>query len=145
MLPNTNPETGIRYGVVKLDSLADWAFDEFFNNGRNVTADAALAEAVAEGLDPEDDEATQQFWDGYQGEEETYELETDGMRLMLSYLGGAPLVWVFQSPVTTEARLCSPCVPGAGDLDNQEPGAFTCYSLPIEWFHFDTFELYGKN
>ena len=136
MLPNVNPETGIRYGVVALDSLEDWAFDEFFYQGRNVTADAALEEAIANGLDPDDDDATQDFWDDYQAEEENYELETkDGLKLGLSYLGGAPLVWVFESPVTTEARECSPCVPGAGDLDSQEPGSFTCYTLPSEWFY----------
>ena len=39
MIPNTNPETGFRYGVVALHSLQDWVFDEFFYNGTNLTAD----------------------------------------------------------------------------------------------------------
>lgn len=39
MTANIHPETGIRYGVVSLDSLQDWVFEEFFhkrevNNGR---------------------------------------------------------------------------------------------------------------
>jgi len=135
MLPNVNPETGIRYGVVALNSLEDWVYEEFELHGKNLTAEYALAES---GVDQDDDEALQDFWDDYYPEEEEYELEThDGLKLGLSYLGGAALVWVFESPVTTEARECSPCVPGAGDLDNQETGAFTCYTLPSEWFRQD--------
>ena len=132
MIANINPETGIRYGVVSLNSLADWAFDEFFYSGTNETSDAAFREWKAENPDA-DESAEQEFWDMYQGEEEEYSLETDGMNLAISYLGGAALVWVFQSPHTTTARECSPCVPNAGDLDSQESGGFECYTLPKEW------------
>lgn len=140
MIENTNPETGVRYGIVALNSLADWVFDEFFHKGKNLTADACFEES---GIDPDDDEKVQEFWDGYCGEEECYELDThhiDGLRLQLTYLGGAAMVWVFESPHKTHARLCSPCVPNCGDLDSQDAGGFECYTLPVEWFAEDLAE-----
>lgn len=161
-MPNVNTETGIRYGVVSLHSLAEWTFDEFFYNGESATMRAIEQDALAErknlrfaGMCPdcradlngddcpechystEDDngELPDDFWDDIQIEEEEFELVTsDGLSLALSYLGGAPLVWVFKSPVTTRARLCSPCVPNAGDLDAKDPAGFECYDLPSEWY-----------
>ena len=70
----------------------------------------------------------------YSAEEECYEAEVDGMKLGLSWLGGAPFVWVYESPHTTHARECSPCVPHAGDLDSKDPGGFECYDLPVDWY-----------
>ena len=131
MIPNMNSETGIRYGVVALDSLEDWVWDEFFHQGTNETQEAVAKEYNVENM-PEDEQ--QAFWDNYYADEEEYSLETDGMSLGLSYLGGAPLVYVFQSPHMTQARECSPCIPGAGNLDSQEVGSFDCYTLPQDWF-----------
>ena len=138
MTANINPDTGIRYGVVSLNTLADWVWDEFFTSGTNLTAKEAESDYLAEfqtehGREP-GDEDWQEFWDGYEADEECYSLETDGMRLELSYLGGAAIVFVLESPHIGQARECSPCVPNAGDLDNRELGGFDCYSLPDEWF-----------
>jgi hypothetical protein len=131
MAPNTNPETGIRYGVVSLHSLEDWVWDEFFQSGTNLTYQACLEEWRSENPDADEDE----FNDSYEGEEECYELVTsEGLKLGLSYLGGAGLVWVYESPHKTTARLCSPCCPNAGDLDNRTPGGVECYTLPEDWF-----------
>jgi hypothetical protein len=133
--PNTNPETGIRYGVVALNTLADWVFEEFFHHGNNDSYDAALEYFKAENPDATDEEIDR-FGEEYESDEDCYSLETkDGLKLGLSYLGGAPMVWVFQSPHTTTALLCSPCVPNAGDLDNRTPDGFACYTLPADWFH----------
>ena len=46
--PNTNPYTDIRYGVVRLNSLADWVFDEFLYHGTNETEAEIMAEWEAE-------------------------------------------------------------------------------------------------
>jgi hypothetical protein len=124
-IANTNEVTGVRYGIVALRSLEDWVFDEFFNNGTNVSYEAALKEFDG---DPEDFE--------YEGDEDTYEMVTpDGLELGLSTLGGAYNVWVFESPHTAEHALCSPCVPNAGNIDT--PGDFVCYTLSAEWFRKD--------
>lgn len=56
-------------------------------------------------------------------------------RYLLGYLGGAPLIWVLESKYTTYARLCSPCVPNAGNLDHRttEDDGYLCYSLDPEF------------
>ena len=132
---NMNPETGIHYGTIYLDNLEDWVFDEFFYHGTNLTEQAAFDDAVAIGdVDPDDDESVQSFWDCTEFDECEYELETDGMKLGLSYLGGAAMVWIFESPHTTRASLCSPCVPNAGALDSQHENGVDCYTLPQDWF-----------
>lgn len=132
MLPNINPSTGVRYGIVSLDSLAEWAGDEFLVYGTNESFIAALDEARGGG----DWLSEAVFEEEYEEDEDVYSLELakDGLKLQLSYLGGAPLVWVLESAHTTRARLCSPCVPNGGDLDSLDEGGFVCYTLPPEWF-----------
>ncbi len=137
MLPNVNPETGIRYGVVALNSLQDWVYEEFIAHGNNDSYDEALAH-FREMTPDATDEDVDRWGEDYQSDEDSYSLGTkEGLKLGLSYLGGAPLVWVFQSPHTTATRVCSPCVPNAGDLDNRvEAGkGVACYTLPDEWFY----------
>ena len=136
MTANINPETGIRYGVVSFNTLAEWVFDEFLEFGANDSYGLALEDYQDENPNASDEDISR-FSEVYGegAEEECYSLETeDGMKLGLSYLGGAPLVWVFQSPYTTHARLCSPCCPNAGDLNSQDPLGVECYTLPPDWF-----------
>ena len=126
-LSNVNPDTGIRYGIVSLNSLADWVFDEFLTGGTNLSYEAALAEWELEGNDRDVDEFD------YEGDEDTFELLTpDGLKLGLSTLGGAYNVWVYESPYVVNHGLCSPCVPNCGNIDT--PGDFECYTLPADWF-----------
>ncbi len=133
---NINPKTGIRYGVALLNSLAEWVFDEFFYGGTDLTYQAAKQDAEQSGeyLDTQGDFDEDAFNDGYQAEESEYELETDGMKLGLSYLGGAANVWVFESPHLVDCATCSPCCPNAGDLGTNRVEGSTTYSLPSDWF-----------
>lgn len=132
-MPNRHPETGIAYGVVSLNSLQSWVFEEFMNHGKDLSFESAMEEFDSENPEADDDER-QDYIDSLHIEEPDYELTRDGMKLGLSYLGGAPLVWVFESPHTAEVRQCSPCVPGAGDLDNPCEGGMVAYTLPKVWF-----------
>ena len=129
-MPNYNPETKIPYGVVSLNSLAEWVYEEFFNYGENTSYADALEEWKKTNPDGEEED----FSDEYESQEDCYSLETDKMSLGLSYLGGAAMVWVFKSDHTTLASPCSPCVPGAGDLDSQHEQGIRCYTLPNDWF-----------
>jgi hypothetical protein len=121
---------------VSLNSLADWVYDEFFYHGTNETEAAARDEYMSqfEGDEIDTDKIEEEFYDSYEGWEEEYSLEKDGMKLQLGYLGGAALVWVLESPHTTYSRPCSPCVPNAGDLDSLSDTGIECYTLPPEWF-----------
>jgi hypothetical protein len=86
-----------------------------------------------------------QYRDRIEIDEPVIEGEVDGVKYRISWLGGAPLLWVFEGPLGVANRLCSPCVPGAADLD----GGFTlademaagedysrmheCYCVPRSW------------
>lgn len=87
-------------------------------------------------------ESQLQHWvDNYEDNEPTIEGEYEGVSYGVSWLGGAPLVWVFQGPTGYVNRLCSPCVPGAADLDSgfvldndlgKDSGYFA-YVVPADW------------
>ena len=153
MLANINPDTGIAYGIVSMHLLNSWVWDEFQDYGTNTSLEAAQAEVksnfmnelLQDGVHPN---ALEERWahaedaefEAIEIEEACYTLETDGMKLAISWLGGAPMVWVFFSPHTSEVSLCSPCCPNAGDI--QGPGnsgteATSAYTLPPEWFGND--------
>ncbi|MCP4113799.1 MAG: hypothetical protein GY737_00055 [Desulfobacteraceae bacterium] len=149
MIPNVNEKTGIAYGVVSMGGLAEWVWDEFYAHGQNTSEEDAYCEWREQmGVDVEPtEEAEQEFWDTLEIDEPNWHMnytDADGVRLHLQigWLGGAPLLWVLESPHTTFALACSPCVPGAGDLDNtvENPNdvdkyrRVTCYTLPSEWF-----------
>ncbi len=75
----------------------------------------------------------QPFADSYQCDEPRIEGIFENVHYGTSWLGGALLFYCFQSPyITHKAAQCSPCVPGAGDLDSL--GHFTSYTFPPEWF-----------
>lgn len=65
---------------------------------------------------------------------ESFRYEKDGEIYELSHLGGAPLIWAIRTPTLAPGRNCSPCCPGAIDLDNAEEGGFLAYAPPAHWF-----------
>lgn len=77
--------------------------------------------------------------DMYQSEEPTIEGEYDGVTYRISWLGGAPLLWVLEGPTGFADRLCSPCVPNAADLDRGfsdekvDNCQHECYVVPQDW------------
>lgn len=88
------------------------------------------------------DGALEQFSECYQGDEPNVEGEFDGVKYLISWLGGAPLVWIIEGPVGYADRLCSPCVPNAADLDSgytlvdefsDGHDGFPCYVAPRDW------------
>ncbi len=135
MLPNTNPQTGIRYGMISQNSLADWVMDEILQTGTNLSYESAWEEYKIEHELTEDsediDEHQQEFSDGYYEDDATYSATIDGISVQTSSLG----LWVFHSPTRVKARLCSPCVPNCGDLDNIDANGHECYGLPAEWLY----------
>ena len=91
---------------------AEEAYHEIFEGeGADVQV---VAEELLDSLDVE--------WDW---SENVYLLENDECHLPISHLGGAPLITVLYSRYATIAPSCSPCVPGAGDLDSVHHGEGT--------------------
>lgn len=157
-MTNVNPDTGVRYGTIYLNSLdgdtAQWLWGQVTNISeeeaykelraeieaaiKNEILDAVEA-GVESPYDDEDDigyEVERRFEravDSIQIEEPYLEGECEGVRYGISHLGGAALLWVFESPIISTARLCSPCVPNAGDLDSLDPSGYECYGIPDDW------------
>jgi hypothetical protein len=74
-------------------------------------------------------------------DEPVIEGEHEGVKYRISWLGGAPLLWVFEGPIGYAERLCSPCVPNAADLDggfepdtgDEHGTGYLCYIVPRDW------------
>lgn len=149
-MPNYNPESGVPYGVIACNSLdADLLDELWYTHGTNLSYEAAFeelrdeitAEVNAEHEDDaerdecdiqhEIDHRLEKACDYIQIDEPTIEGEYEGVQYHISWLGGAPLLWVFESPHINPHAQCSPCVPGAGDLDAE--GDVLCYDVPDDW------------
>jgi len=185
-MTNTNPTTGIRYGVIAGNSLNTYVLDDLFHGDGAVDLSwqDAMAQLKSE-LNMEADLIEEEAEDGFHerhdpreqleslidaaydkrgypdrdsfidGEfekrsqdidisEPTIEGEYDGVKYRISWLGGAPLVWVLEGPTGYCRSLCSPCVPNAADLDSgfeESPRSeiaealypWQCYVVPADW------------
>lgn len=146
MSSNTDPETGIRYGIIAANGLDPEIIERIQSTGRDVHWEQRLEELrletkadVEDGLIDEDvfdasldrriEECSNRFYD----DEPVHEFEIEGVIGRTTWLGGALLVWVFKSPVINNFDLCSPCVPNCGDLDNPNPEGYQAYDVPADW------------
>lgn len=101
----------------------------------SVPADIEDAESFAEFK-------LEEFSSTWECDEQEYLIDKDGVKGRVSWLGGAPLVWVFEGPTGYAAELCSPCVPGAANLDGgwlesnvdaETSYPHHCYVVPRDW------------
>lgn len=106
--------SAVDIGASVADGIASEAID-LFDIDSGTFSVQEVAEQVLQALHEEDYFVTDDC-----GEHE-YEYEDEGFKYRLARLGGAPLVWVIESPYVTYCRSCSPCIPNAGDLDNCVP------------------------
>lgn len=146
---NRDIQTGIRYGVISPHSVSPEALDDIYTQGDNLTYAAAcddiksrVADALADILrdcvseryrqdiiDTTSDaiiESANLDGDG----DDTYRYDRDGYVIETSSLG----LFVTKSPYKTRARFCSPCAPGAGDLDSPDADGVETYCLGADWF-----------
>lgn len=149
-MPNYNTETGIPFGTIYLNNLdpdtASWLWTE----GIDLSYEEAYEDAKAEirsdidqeiqdgTFDPDEDDIEDEIALRLENldiqiDEPTIEGEYEGVKYMISWLGAAPLLWVFESPFTGRYHQCSPCVPGAGDLDSPDEDGELCYDVPPDW------------
>ena len=119
-LTNTDHETGIRYGVISIHSvLQAWADSSEPDYGDDEEVeDIEFAEAIGFALDD--------------GEYKAYQhADRD--------------IFITKSPYYTYTRFCSPCAPGAGDLDSPDPNGVRAYCFAPDWFDaFDEDNETGK-
>lgn len=162
---NIDHATGIRYGVISQRSLNSDAADDIWQNGENLSHKAAVDDVKSQlksALEPilddigvlpyvwngeekvQDDYVTdvvdkvwdsieQDFNDRYEESDDQYRYESEGYIIETSSLG----LYIIKSPYVTRARFCSPCAPGAGDLDSPDTNGVLTYCLGSDWFDGD--------
>jgi hypothetical protein len=138
-LANIDSATGIRYGVISQNSVSADAVDEILDYGTDVAWEAALKDvineardrAVVEGEDPDyvdEDEIRDRLGDTWETNFANYEYDSGGYRVTGCLDND---LFVLRSPFFTFAQFCSPCVPGAGNLDTPFMGlAVPHYDAP---------------
>lgn len=146
MTANTNPDTGIRYTVYSSHSIdSEIMHSLWFDHGKNLDEEAAYKEAYdeARGLAENEAEDLGEVFDEEYFEhtylapdlcidEPTIRGIYQGVDYMISWLGGAPLLHVFDSPYRFFGNLCSPCIPNAVNFDSG-PGPYEGYGIPADW------------
>lgn len=149
MISNTDPKTGIRYGVIPLRDLEPWfAYEEFYNNSENLAIKEVETELneifdtikeftkernidkdiEIESLKDSIKEDLFEFWDE---SEDSRIYDHEGYRMQL--IDGD--LFITESPFVTFGPLCSPCAPGAVDLPSADgKHEFMAYCLPDDFF-----------
>ena len=148
-MTNINYETGIRYGIVAANNLDPEIVDQMQREGIDVHYEEAksdLWDAIKRSCgdsmsdrDSDDvaDLAVERMSDHWQEDEPVHRFEIDGVKGQTTWLGGGLLIFFFFSPHILKGRLCSPCVPGALDLNNLDPDGYEGYAPPNDWFYKD--------
>lgn len=142
---NINHETGIRFGVISVHSLSDWVLGEaepVYPETVEVECPECKTRWDTSNLCPDDMQTCPEC-----GEESRYR-DLDGLEpASWDYAANDPdydtdyseslnCVFVTRSQFYTFGRFCSPCAPGAVDLDSAtepEDGA-KAYCFGHDWF-----------
>lgn len=142
---NIDLETGIRYGIISCHSLAEWFEDELEpvyettycpNCGSDQPKDAQYTYNEDTHKCVSCDEPI--FDDEQWADEADYwrlRNNQDGIECHLTNDGTG--LFVTKSPICITAQFCSPCVPGAGNLDSPCDSGVLTYALPLDWLRQD--------
>lgn len=146
---NINRETGIRYGVISCNSVMGEALADFEGDYGEASCpkcgNAATEFGAFEGDATEFDtghgcadyvcescEYVFDSQDAFGDEPLGFTYEQDGYSCTMGTDGFG--VFVLEAPFYTLARFCSPCAPGAGDLDSPDDDGVKTYCLGADWF-----------
>lgn len=141
---NIDTATGIRFGVVNMNALSEWAWDDVTGDygdpacpkcGGNVT-DSDELDGEHEHHGDRDfycESCDKVFWsDAVYGDEPIgHTLDTGGYK---GYVGTDGDLMITKSDFYTLAGFCSPCVPGAGHLETPCDDGVKTYCLGHDWF-----------
>lgn len=146
-MPNYNKNTKLAYGVVSGNTFFS-LMEDIQSHGTNVSFEeyrASLRQPIQDLLERvgiyrtniqgalEDIMDVLDDYMEYEGEEDNYTAEIENTKYEISWLGGAPLIWVINSEWACYCKPCSPCVPGAGDLDSLGGSTLAHCMPPSEW------------
>jgi hypothetical protein len=147
MIPNIHPETGIHYGVIHNQHLAEYAYNEIQSNGTDLDYAEALENLHSE-LKHAVSSALEDYTDSFDadaivsgiidsidfniestGDCTRYHYKDESVEFTLCSDGDIFVTW---SEFYTLCAECSPCAPNAGYLQN--PGNLKTYCLGADWF-----------
>ena len=143
---NIDKETGIRYGVISQYSIGD-AIDDIEPDWGEASCPRCGVEAIPlEDFKGNNDTEYGHGWYDWACPTCNYVFDSD------EAFPAEPIGWryvedgyhlescldfdfiVLKSPYYTHAAFCSPCVPGAGDLDSPDASGVETYCLGHDWF-----------
>lgn len=160
---NSNPQTGIRYGVIPSNDISPDAFEDIVQHGADEDFEAhkqgvkqALRNALSDyfsdykrstgnssldcAVENAFDSIADDLGEGYEssGDCTRYSYDKDGVKLQVASDGD---IFVLESPFFTYAQFCSPCAPGACYLRSplETPSESNkAYCLGHGWFDSDS-------
>ncbi len=147
---NRDAQTGIHYGVISQNSVGQAWYEDSEPDYGEPTCPKCGREILDSGDDAIPPTEQREHWD-YKGNdfacivcESTfwsdavygdeplgYSYEGEGYKLSSCFDSD---IFVLDSPYYTFAQFCSPCVPGAGNLDNAMEEGIKTYCLGHDWF-----------
>ena len=147
---NRDADTGIRYGVISTHSLTEWFWDSVENDYGDATCpecgnpavDTCAAEIQAVDWAEEQNgewactacEKVFESDNAFSDEALGWSID-DGEYKVCNCLDSDAMI--LKSPFYTFAQFCSPCVPGAGNLDNPCEDGAKSYCFGHDWFDGD--------
>jgi hypothetical protein len=148
---NIDAETGIRYGVISCNSVQQECLSDLeltYGDAHCPKCGNEVKQANEEDITPERDEwpdynrgcreyvcDTCEHWldseDVFNDEPMGFSYDADGYQLVDCLDND---IFVLKSAYYTFAQFCSPCVPGAGNLDTPMAEGVKTYCLSHDWF-----------
>ncbi len=152
---NTDPATGIRFGVINVNALGEFANESFEGIYPRSCPDCG-GDVVDYSDVPEEQQEAAEHWRRKRGRCDDYAcLTCERVYGSEDVFGDDPSghectdsdysatmdeygdVFVTRSPFFTRARFCSPCAPGAVHLENPDPDGARGYCFGHDWFSGD--------
>ena len=133
---NIDPKNGIRYGVIATNSVSGYALDDLEYN-YPFSCPKCGSEKLVDSRSGKYDyycQSCRQWYMAYEcyDEESTgFHYDDDGYNLIDCLDTN---IMVIESLYYTFTEYCSPCVPGAGNLDSPNEEGVKTYCLGADWF-----------
>ena len=139
---NVDNETGIHYGIISQnDVLEAWCDKSELQYGKPTCGYCGTELPID--YDTDDmpymcthcGKITEQDWELYPDEpDEPHAFIFENEEYILESCFNNTEIFVLKSPYYMRCRFCSPCAPGAGDINTPDENGILAYCLGPDWF-----------